>query len=86
MTTVTARKPAILTAKIRETVSPNGLVTFITDTNKTRRQSAEILEVMHFGRKAFNVRIDRNGSVAGYLANICVDTALAAYEYACQFA
>lgn len=81
MTTAT-----ILTSKIRESKSENGLVTFITDANKSRRQTAEVLEVMKNGKVAYNVRIDRFGNPHKYIAAVPTVTPLAAYEYACEFA
>jgi hypothetical protein len=68
--------------KIRLTATENGINYEVTDTNRTRRCTAHILNVAGNG---WNVRIDKNGKVWKYAANIKTSTPEAAYEYCQEF-
>lgn len=68
--------------KVRLTTSNNGASWTVTDTNRSRRQTASVINT---GKGKWNVRIDRQGEPYLYAANVCTSTPEAAYEYAIEF-
>lgn len=77
-----AKKIMIDRSKIRLTTANKGGCWIVTDTNRSRRQTAEVL---NRGQGNWNVRIDRAGKPWKYLANVRTETPEAAYEYTVEF-
>lgn len=68
--------------KIRVSKSTSSNFYLITDTNKTRRCTAEVIPGLV---GTWSVRIDRFGKPWKYAANVALATPEAAYEYTTEF-
>ena len=82
MARATKKAPIVLRDKIRLSPWPNKCGFDVTDTNPSRRCTAEVMNCLSAG---WSVRIDKGGKVWKYMKGIKTETAEAAYEYCHQF-